>query len=208
HTAVRGGRLMSDAAVNHMITNDGVRVAYRVEGPPEAAWLVLLNSVGLDLRMWEPQMPRFSEQFRVLRFDMRGHDAAEPPPGPYSNERLGSDLMGLLDALAIPRVHLCGLSLGGLVAQWCAAEWSERVDRIVLAHTAARIGTESSWSDRIAIVRSGGMRAVRDLALARFLTERFQSEHPEETQRIMDIFAATPAEGYVAACAAQRDADL
>jgi len=199
---------MSDAAVNHMITNDGVRLAYRVDGQPEAPWLALLNSVGMDLRMWESQMPRFSEHFCVLRFDMRGHGASEAPPGPYSIERLGSDLIGLFDALAIRRVHLCGLSLGGLVAQWCAAEWPERVDRIVLANTAARIGTASSWSDRIATVRSGGMRAVRDLALARFLTERFQSEHPDETQRIANIFEATPAEGYIAACAALRDADL
>ena len=162
----------------------------------------------MDLRLWEPQRPRFSEHLRVLRYDMRGHGASGAPPGPYSIERLGLDLMGLLDALAIPQVHLCGLSLGGLVAQWCAAEWPERVDRIVLANTAARIGTETSWSDRIAIVRSGGMQAVRDLALARFLTERLKGEHPDETQRIMDIFAATPAEGYIAACAALRDADL
>jgi 3-oxoadipate enol-lactonase len=199
---------MSNAAINHVVATDGVRLAYRVEGPPEAPWLVLLNSVGLDLRMWEPQASHFSEHFRVLRFDTRGHGASDAPPEPYRIDRLGLDLIGLLDALDIRRAHLCGLSLGGLVAQWVAAEWPERVDRIVLANTAARISTESSWSERIAAVRSGGMWAVRDLALGRFLSERFRSEYPDRTQQIADIFEATPADGYIAACAALRDADL
>jgi 3-oxoadipate enol-lactonase len=198
---------VSDATATDTIV-EGVRLAYHLDGPRTAPYLVLVNSLGMDLQMWDAQLPRFAASFRVLRYDMRGHGRSDAPPGPYTIAQLGRDLVALLDALAIERAQVCGLSLGGLVVQWLAAEHPQRVARVVLANTAARIGSDVTWNERIAAVRAGGLDAIRDLVMARFLSAQFREEHSEETQRIAGIFAATPAEGYIAACVALRDADL
>src|SRR5262249_35102489 len=153
------------------------------------------NSLGTDLGMWDPQMPVFAERFRVIRYDARGHGRSDASAGPYTLERLSLDLIALLDALDIARAHVCGLSLGGLVAQWVAVYRPDRVNRRVLATPASRIGSATTWAERIAAVRAGGMGAVRDAVVARFLSERFRREHPEETGRIAEMVEATPAEG-------------
>src|SRR5262245_12596854 len=119
-------------------------------------------------------MPRFAEHFRVIRYDTRGHGRSDAPAGPYALEQLGLDLIALLDVLGITHAHICGLSLGGLVAQWIALYRPERVNRLVLATTAARIGNETTWAERIAAGRAGGMSAVRDAVAARFRSERFR----------------------------------
>jgi 3-oxoadipate enol-lactonase len=158
--------------------------------------------------MWQPQVDVFAQRFRVIRYDSRGHGRSEAPAQAYTLDRLGDDLLAVLDAVGVERAHICGLSLGGMVALWLSAYHPDRIERAVFANTGARIGTEFSWDERIAAVRSGGMPAVRDVVLARFLSERFRREHPDETQQIADIFEATPADGYIATCVALRDADL
>ena len=187
----------------------GARIAYRVDGPDDAApAVVLLNSLGTDHRMWDAQAEALARRFRVVRYDVRGHGASAASAEPVTIERLGLDVVALLDHLGLARAHLCGLSLGGITALWVAARRPERVARAVFANTAARIGSAEGWSGRIAAVRGGGMAAVRDAALRRFLGDRFRAAHPEETRRIGAMLDATPPEGYVAACAALRDADL
>jgi 3-oxoadipate enol-lactonase len=130
------------------------------------------------------------------------------PAGPYTLERLGRDLLALLDALEIERAHICGLSLGGMTAQWLAVSHPERVVRAVFANTAARIGSEESWDARIASVRAGGLRSIRDASLARYFSEPFRQRHPDVAQRTGDLLEATPEDGYIAACEALRIADL
>lgn len=190
------------------LTVGGVRLAYRLDGRASAPPLVLVNSLGMDLRMWDAQVAAFAASCRVLRYDLRGQGRSAVPPGPYTVAQLGRDLMSLLDALAIERAHMCGLSLGGMVAQWVAAERPERVGRLVLANTAARIGSVQTWGERIAAVRAGGLAAIQDVVMSRFLSARFRHDQPEETRRIAAIFAATSVAGYLAACEALRDADL
>lgn len=193
--------------MNFLVAN-GIRLAYQIDGPEDAPVLVLVNSLGTNLHMWEPQMARFSRALRVVRYDCRGHGASEAPIGAYTIEQLGCDLLGLLDGLQIGRAHICGLSLGGMVALWLAANAPERVDRAVFADTAARIGTAESWSTRIALVNVGGMGAIGEMVLARFLSERFRRQHPEVALQIRDMIEATNPQGYIGACAALRDADL
>jgi 3-oxoadipate enol-lactonase len=123
-------------------------------------------------------------------------------------ERLGRDLLALLDYLGIARAHVCGLSLGGMTALWLAAHHPERVGRAVFANTAARIGTAATWDARIAAVRGGGMAAVRDAVVARFFSEGFRARRPDVARAFGDMLEATRPDGYVAACAALRDADL
>jgi pimeloyl-ACP methyl ester carboxylesterase len=140
------------------ITANGIRLAYQIDGPMDAPVLVLVNSLGTNLHMWEPQMAAFSRTLRVVRYDCRGHGASEAPPGQYTIEQFGHDLVALLDALQIEQAHVCGLSLGGMAALCLAASHPERVTRVVFADTAARIGTLESWTTRIDVVRVGGIQ--------------------------------------------------
>jgi 3-oxoadipate enol-lactonase len=193
--------------MNVFISN-GVHLTYRVDGPDDAPAIVLVNSLGTDLRMWDPQIALLSRTLRVVRFDCRGHGTSDVPPEPYTIEQFGLDLLALLDTLQIARAHICGLSLGGMIALWFASHYPERVTSAVFANTAARIGTTEIWNTRIDAVRTGGMKAVRDAVLARFLSASFRQRHPEVAQQIGAMIEATNPTGYIGACAALRDADL
>jgi 3-oxoadipate enol-lactonase len=189
-------------------TVDDVRVHYRIDGPAGGPVLVLAHSLGADLTMWDPQTVGLAGSFRVLRYDARGHGASSVTPGPYTVERLAQDVLGLLDALAMPRAHFCGLSLGGMVGLWLGAHAAERIDKLVLANTAARIGTPESWNARIAAVRRGGVAAVAPAVLDRWFTADFRERRLEAVAPVRRALLATSADGYVAGCAAVRDADL
>src|SRR3954469_20197225 len=162
-----------------VVVDDGIRLAYQLDGPADAPMLLLSNSLGTDLRMWEPQVAALASELRLLRYDTRGHGQADAPPGPYTLERLGLDALALLDGLGIERAHVCGLSLGGLTALWLAIHHPDRVDRAVFANTAARIGLAETWSARIAAVEAGGMAAIRDAVLTRFLSADFRARDPK-----------------------------
>jgi 3-oxoadipate enol-lactonase len=191
-----------------MANANRVRLAYQIDGAQDAPAIVMINSLGTNMGMWDEQAGPFSQSFRVVRYDCRGHGASDVLPGPYTIELLGRDLLSLLDNLAIEQAHLCGLSLGGVVAQWFAASYPERVKRVILANTAARIGTRESWTTRIETVQAGGMAAIHDAVLARFLSEGFRIAHADVTERIGTMLMETRSEGYIAACEALRDADL
>jgi len=191
-----------------LVVDDGTRINYRVDGPPDGPVLLFLNSLGTDLGMWQPEVDALASQLRIVRFDMRGHGQSDAPAGPYTVERLALDALALLDALDIRRANLCGLSLGGMVALWLAIHRQERVGRAVFANTAARIGSIESWSARIEAVQAGGMAGVRDAVLARFLSAGFREREPEMAARVGTMLLATPPRGYIGCCAALRDADL
>ena len=184
---------------------------YQLDGPVDAPVLVLSNSLGTDLHMWDIQIPAFAEHFRVLRFDTRGHGKSLVTKGPYSIEQLGQDVIALLDALGIQRAHFCGLSMGGLIGQWLGIHAGERLQRLVVCNTAAKIGTPEIWNPRIeTVLRDGAaaMVALRDASIARWFTADFAAANPHQAQQITDMLAATSPEGYAANCAAVRDADF
>ncbi len=191
-----------------VIVDDGVRIAYRLDGPSDGPVLLFVNSLGTSLQMWEPQVAALAGDFRILRYDSRGHGRSDAPPGPYTLERLSLDAVAVLDALGVERAHVCGLSLGGMVALWLAIHRPGRVRRAVFANTAARIGAVEIWSARIDAVRAGGMAAIADAVLARFLSGGFRQREPKEARQVYEMLLATPPEGYVGCCAALRDADL
>lgn len=126
--------------LHYLTTRDNARIAYRLDGADGLPLLVLSNSIGTDLHMWDGQIAALSEHFRVLRYDARGHGASSVPPGPYSLARLGEDVIELLDALGVQRAHFLGLSLGGFVGQWLALNAPQRIERLVLANTSAWLG--------------------------------------------------------------------
>lgn len=188
--------------------HDGTRLAFRVDGPEHARPLVFINSLGTDMRMWGLQASVLGQCCRVVRYDTRGHGQSDVPEGPYTIEQLGCDTLALLDHLGIEQAHVCGLSLGGLTALWLVAMHPERVSCAVFASTAARIGSVDSWQERINAVQAGGMAAVREMVLARFLSPRFREHCPDETRAVSDMLEATNPTGYIGACAALRDTDL
>lgn len=180
---------------------------YRYDGPTDAPLLVLSNSLGTDHSMWEPQLPAFTRFFRVLRYDSRGHGASVVTPGPYTIEDMGQDVIHLYDALGIRRAHYCGLSMGGMVGMWLAAHAPDCVDRLVLCNTAARLGPPQLWDARIEAIRVGGMPSIVSAVLVRWFTSAYMSGSPAEIDRMRQVLANTPAEGYIACCEAIRDMD-
>lgn len=180
---------------------------YCYDGPPDGPLLVLSHSLGTDHSMWEPQIPAFAQVFRVLRYDSRGHGASAVPPGPYTIGELGQDVLDLYDALGIGQAHFCGLSMGGMVGMWLAANAPERVERLVLCNTAARLGPPQLWDARIEGIRAGGMAAIAPAVVARWFTAAFMRGSPEVIAQMEQIMANIPAEGYIACCEAIRDMD-
>jgi 3-oxoadipate enol-lactonase len=184
---------------------------YQLDGPEGAPVLVLSNSLGTDLHMWDTQVAVFAEHFQVLRFDTRGHGKSLVTEGPYSIEQLGQDVLALLDALHIERAHFCGLSMGGLIGQWLGIHAGERLKRLVVCNTAAKIGTPEVWNPRIEMVLRDGpaaMVALRDASIARWFTADFAEANPGQAKLITDMLAATSPQGYAANCGAVRDADF
>jgi 3-oxoadipate enol-lactonase len=186
----------------------GVRLACRVDGEANARAILLIHSLGTNMGSWDGQADALGVKFRVARYDARGHGQSEDPLVPVTIEQLGLDALAVLDNYGMERAHVCGLSMGGMTALWLAACHPERVGRAVFANTAARIGTVESWSARIEAVRVGGMAAVREPVLARFLSAGFRTRRPEVAAELGDMLEATSPVGYVAACEALRDADL
>jgi 3-oxoadipate enol-lactonase len=196
------------AMMEHIVVSDGCRIGWRLDGAVGAPVLVLSNALGTTADMWSPQLAACCERFRVLRYDSRGHGASEAPAGPYSIERLARDILDLLDAQRLERVRFCGLSMGGMVGQWLGAHAPERLERLVVANTAAFMGPASMWQQRIDIVRREGMRAVADAVIGRWFTPGFRARAPGLVAGFRKALLAMPATGYAGCCAAIRDMDL
>jgi 3-oxoadipate enol-lactonase len=185
-----------------------VDVSYELTGPDSGPVLVLSNSLGSTIAMWDPQVPRLAGRLRLVRYDHRGHGGSPVPRGPYSLDDLGADALALLDRLDVERVHWCGLSLGGMVGMWLAINAPERIDRLVLCCTSASLGPPEMWADRAATVRAEGVEAIADAGIGRWLTDGFVEREPEKTAAVRAMLAATPDEGYAACCAAIEHMNL
>jgi len=184
-----------------------VQICYEWAGADHRPALVLSNSLGTNLKMWDPQVEEFTKHFRVLRYDTRGHGQSGVTPGPYNIEQLSWDVIRLLDVLRLDRVYFCGLSMGGMTGIFLAANAPKRFHRIVLSNTAAKIGTAETWNARIQAVESGGMKAVASAVMERWLTPGYRSTHAVETQAALAMLEAANPQGYLACCAAVRDMD-
>jgi 3-oxoadipate enol-lactonase len=183
------------------------RLQYEITGTPDAPVLVFSNSLGATLSMWDSQAPVFQKQFRVLRYDTRGHGQSTVTPGPYTIEQLGRDVLALLDELELDRTNFCGLSMGGQTGMWFALNAAARLDKLILSNTAAKIGTPEVWNTRIDAVRKGGMKSISTAVMERWFSSDFRSSSPDLIAAIKQLFERTNPEGYAANCAAIRDFD-
>lgn len=192
--------------MGHLKTATG-NFRIEIEGPEGAPALMLSNSLGTDLHMWDPQIPALARKFRVIRYDSRGHGRSIAEAGPYSIAMLGQDALAIMDALALPKTHWLGLSLGGMVGQWLLAHAPARLGRAVLANTSSFMPDARPWNARIVNVQKNGMASVTGAVIERWFTPEFQSRNPAAVERIADMLRLTPTQGYIAACAAVRDMD-
>jgi len=187
---------------------DGTPLNVKIEGRADGPTLMLSNSLGTDMQMWDPQVAEFAKHFRLVRYDRRGHGQSGAPVGPYTMEQLGRDVLSILDALKIEKTNWCGLSMGGMVGQWLGAHAPERVEKLILSNTSAYYADKRPWNDRIAFARANGLSALVGANMERWFTKEFREHAPQEIERMTTIFVATPIEGYVGCCAAVRDMDF
>jgi 3-oxoadipate enol-lactonase len=180
---------------------------FELSGRAGAPVLVLSNSLGTTLDMWEAQLGTFTEHFRVVRYDQRGHGSSSAPLGPYRIRDLGYDVLALLDRLEFDRVSFCGLSLGGMIGMWLASHAPDRIDRLALLCTSARLPPEP-WAERAATVRERGTEAIVDTLLSRWFTPTFRACQPATTARFAEMLKATADDAYAACCAAIEHMDL
>lgn len=191
-----------------VIDADGCPIYVEVEGSADAPVLMLSNSLGTDLHLWDDLMPAFAPHYRVVRYDRRGHGRSGVPKGPYTMERLGRDAVKIIDALGIKKVNWIGLSMGGMVGQWMGANAADRIEKLVLSNTTSYYWDKGPWNDRIRGVREGGIAAIADRVIDLWCTKDFQKRAPAQTARLKAMLISTPAEGYIACCEALRDMDL
>jgi 3-oxoadipate enol-lactonase len=181
---------------------------YALSGHESAPLVVLAHSLGTNLGLWDPQAAALDKTHRILRYDLRGHGRSSVTRGAYTIEQLARDALALLDGLGAPRAHFCGLSIGGLIGMWLGANAPERIARLALCNTSARIGTLPRWNARIESVAARGMAGISSEVLERWFTPAFRERAPDAFEKTRRTLEATSPEGYVACSLAIRDADL
>ncbi|MES2071587.1 MAG: 3-oxoadipate enol-lactonase [Pseudomonadota bacterium] len=184
------------------------RINYKLEGREDAPVLVLSNSLGTTLEMWQPQMPVLLQHFRVLRYDTRGHGLSWVTPAPYSIAQMGGDVIALLDQLGIEQAYFCGLSMGGMTGIWLGACHAQRFLKLALCNTGAKIGTPQVWNARIDQVIREGMAAIAPTVIDRWFTAGYQAREPQNVDLVRQMLLHADRIGYTGSCAAVRDMDL
>jgi len=193
----------------YITTGDNVRIAYRFDGAEHLPVLILSNSIGTSYHMWDGEVDALSQHFRVLRYDARGHGKSSVPAGAYSLDRLGRDVLEMMDALGIRRAHFLGLSLGGFIGQWLGIHAPERIDRLILSNTAAHLGPANVFDERIAAVRAApDMRETAEGLLANWFPQQMLDAGGPVIDKFRAMLLATDREGLAGLFAAVRDADL
>jgi 3-oxoadipate enol-lactonase len=185
-----------------------VAVHHEIEGPEGAPPLLLSNSLGTALNMWQEQLEPLSRHFRLILYDQRGHGRSPVPPGPYSIDELGQDVLDLLDRLEFERVSFCGASMGGMTGMWLAINAPQRIDRLALCCTSPHIPPRERWTERAELVRDKGVGAVADASLERWFTPALRKRRPERVAELEATLRGLDPEGYAACCEALAEIDL
>ena len=187
----------------------GITLNTQVDGPKDAPWLILSNSLGATLSMWDPQIPFLTTRYRVLGYDTRGHGSSDVPDGPYSFDDLVGDVIGLMDALDIEKACFMGLSMGGMTGLGLSIDHSDRITRVVCADGRADAPPPfvAMWDQRMAAVADGGLEAIADGTLATWLTEDWRAANPDETAAMRTMVTSNNPDGYIACCKALQKLD-
>lgn len=185
-----------------------MKTNYKIQGTPNSPVLMFSNSLGADLTMWDDLVPHLLPYFRVLQYDTRGHGQSELTEGPYTIEMLGEDVIDLLDQLNIGKVYFCGLSLGGMIGQYLGIHHPNRLHKLIISNTDAKIGTADGWKDRIKTINEQGMQAIVDGTMEKWFTKAYHITRPYRVAEMKEIFLANSIAGYTACCGALGAADF
>ena len=184
------------------IEANGISIGYDLEGPVDAPVVTMSHSLAANRDMWWPQMDALRENYRVLRYDTRGHGESSTTNGPYSFTLLVDDVVALLDKLNVHKTHFVGLSMGGMIGQLLAAKNSNKLHSVTLCATACQMPNETApvWDERIQSVQKHGMNSISDGTLQRWFTQSYLANNKAEVERVKRLIETTPSAGY-AACA-------
>lgn len=178
-----------------------------IGGPADRPVIVFVNSLGTDFRIWRDVIVRLAGDFPIILYDKRGHGLSDVGKTPYSIEDHAADLAGLLDLINVRNAVICGLSVGGLIAQAIYQTRPELVKALILCDTASKIGSDEMWSARIAAVEQRGIVGIIDAVMEKWFTPAFRSPDNIAFRGYSNMLARQPIEGYAATCASIRDAD-
>lgn len=185
-----------------------MKTNYKLQGTPNSPVLIFSNSLGSEMLMWDELVPFLLPYFRVLQYDTRGHGGSEITPEPYSIALLGQDVIDLLDELKIDEAYFCGLSMGGLIGQWLGIHYPNRIKKLIVSNTGAKIGNDERWNGRIETIKAKGMQAIVDDTMERWFTESFRNHNPQRVAETKAMFLRSDILGYSNCCTAIRDADF
>ena len=188
------------------IDANGIKLNYELSGRDDAPVVMLSHSLASSMVMWNPQLAALESNFKVLRYDTRGHGDSEAPEGKYSLETLAQDAVALLDALEIDAVHFVGLSMGGMIGQNLALDHGKRLKSLALCDTSAIMPDEVQpiWEQRLAAAREKGMQGQVEETLERWFTPAYLKQNPPEAEMIRRQITATPLSGYIGCSEAIR----
>lgn len=186
-----------------------IRTRYRIDGAG-ARWVSFVTGIANDLTMWDGQVPALERDFRILRYDLRGHGGSEATAAPYSIELLVEDLKTLLDSLGVRKTSLVGLGLGGAIAQAFAIEHPSRVEALMPCCCRARMVPDfaAMWHKLRGTVQREGLEAIVEPTVQRWFSEEFKAAHPEVLEKIRKMIRGTTVEGYLGVTAAFLGLDL
>jgi 3-oxoadipate enol-lactonase len=189
---------------------NGIETYYEIHGKEGAPWLVFSHSLACSVRMWDKEIERHKERYRVLAYDTRGHGQSAAPKGAYTLEGLADDLHALLRHLKIAKAHFCGLSMGGMIGQTFALKYPGIFQSLTLCDTTSRYPAAAAplWQERIRIAESQGLKPLVQPTLERWFTEAFRKGKPEEVKKVAAQIEKTPVPGYVGCCHAIPKIDV
>src|ERR1700730_9258280 len=191
-------------------TVNGISINFEIDGPDNAPWLVLSNSLLTNLSMWDDQVAALKSSYRVLRYDQRGHGGTQATPGPYSFDLLVADVIALLDMLGIKRAHFCGLSMGGMTALFLAQRHPGRFDRIIACDCgpASTPASAQQWKERIELAAKDGMGDLVEPTIGRWFPPEFVATKSPVLDKVRQMIASTPIAGFSGCAQALSDYDL
>lgn len=183
-------------------------IFYQCFGDPQRPALIFSNSLGTDFSMWQQQIDHFQNDYYVVCYDTRGHGQSSAPQGPYQLQHLADDVIALMDHLELSRAAFCGISMGGITAQYLAIHHPTRFSQVIICNSAAKIGQAAAWHERAALVRQHGLSNIAATAAGRWFTEGFIQAQPQTIATLSQKLAAGNPEGYASCCEALAEADL
>ena len=183
---------------------NGIKIDYRVDGSEGAPYVTFVTGIANDHTMWDGQVGALGKDFRILRYDLRGHGDTQATEGDYSLDLLVKDLAGLLDELNIQKTHLVGLGLGGAIAQAFAIGHSHRVNALAPCCCRAKMVPDFAalWQKLREAVAKDGVEVIVEPTVQRWFSDEFKAANPQVLQNVRNMIRGTTTNGYLGVTAA------